>query len=396
MLPPDQVDQIVPCVPEVCAHCQRPLEGVDPEPIRHQVVEMPPVTRIVTEYQQHRLRCPSCGKTTRAELPVGVSTTAFGPRLCALVTFLTGRLRLSKRGVEELLQVAFGIDLAVGSVCAMEAAMSRSLEQPVEAAKEHIREQAHVQMDETSWREANRRAVLWVVVTALVSVFAIRPTRARKWAQELIGEQFRGILTTDRYAAYAWKPPGERQVCWSHLRRDFERMALTPGEAGKMGGNLLRQAEAVFDRWHRIRDGAIQDATFRRYMRPIMARVGALLREGGKCAHARTQGTCAEILSLEPALWTFVFHYREGVEPTNNASERAIRPAVLMRKTSFGTQSEGGSRFIERMLTVVMTLRQQKRNVFAYLTEAAQARLEGRSAPLVLPGARVPLCLAGA
>ncbi|MBI2571425.1 MAG: transposase [Candidatus Schekmanbacteria bacterium] len=173
-------------------------------------------------------------------------------------------------------------------------------------------------------------------------------------------------------------------------------MALTPGEAGKIGGALLRQAEAVFDRWHRFRDGAVQDGTFRRYMRPIMARVGAPLREGGQCAHARTQGTCAEILSLEPALWTFVFHYREGVEPTNNASERAIRPAVQMRKTSFGTRSEGGWRFIERMLTVVMTLRQQQRSVFEYLTEAAQARLEGRSAPLVLPGARVPLCLAGA
>jgi transposase len=392
--PPEEVDQIEECYPEVCEHCgEKDLYGSDPEPVRHQTVEIPLVLREVTEYRLHRLTCRCCGASTRAELPAGVPAGAFGPRLQAFVAFLTGRMRLPKRAVEELLETCMGIEMGLGSVCAIEKEMSGTLEKPVEEAKGYVREQGHVQMDETSWREENRRAVLWVVVTKLVIIFAIRASRARKWAEELIGKDYSGFLTSDRYAVYDFLNALRRQVCWSHLDRDFERMSQAPGEAGRIGRDLLRQAEQVFDRWYRVRDGTIQETTFRRYMRPIMAEVGRLLREGASCAHARTRGTCKEILSVETALWTFVFHYREGVEPTNNASERGIRPAVIWRKLSFGTQSEAGSRYVERMLTVVMTLRQQKRNVFEYLVEAAQARLDGRPAPSILPEVHATPCL---
>jgi transposase len=139
----------------------------------------------------------------------------------------------------------------------------------------------------------------------------------------------------------------------------------------------------MFTWWHRVRDGTLQRASFRSYMSSLRREVERLLEAGSACGVTQTEGTCRDLLKRREALWTFV--QVEGVEPTNNTAERAIRPGVLWRKGSFGTQSEEGSRFVESLMTVVTTLKQQQRNVLEYLTAACEAALRGEEAPSLLP-----------
>ena len=238
-------------------------------------------------------------------------------------------------------------------------------------------------LDETSWREGGKRAWLWVAVTSLVTVFLIRMARGGQVARELLGEGFSGILVTDRYSAYNWYPVRWRQLCGSHLLRDFEAIRGRGGASEEIGDTLLEQAHQMFTWWHRVREGTLARSTFRSYMTPLRREVERLLEAGSRCGVAKTEGTCREILKRREALWTFV--QVEGVEPTNNTAERAIRPGVQWRKGSFGTQSKDGSRFVESMMTVVATLKQQKRNVLDYLTAAHEAALRGKPAPSLVP-----------
>jgi transposase len=220
-------------------------------------------------------------------------------------------------------------------------------------------------------------------VTTWVTVFVVRLSRSGQVARELLGETFAGILVTDRYSAYNWYPRRWRQLCWAHLLRDFAAMCDRGGASAELGQALLAQAHQMFTWWHRVREGSLQRSTFRSYMTPLRREVERLLEAGSRSDVPKTAGTCRDILKRREALWTFV--QVTGVEPTNNAAERAIRPGVLWRKGSFGSQSVAGSRFVESMLTVVATLKQQQRNVFAYLTAACEAALQGAGAPSLLP-----------
>ena len=202
-------------------------------------------------------------------------------------------------------------------------------------------------------------------------------------ARELLGEHFSGILVTDRYSAYNWYPVRWRQLCWAHLLRDFEAMRDRGGCSEEIGNALLAQAHQMFSWWHRVREGTLKRSTFRSYMTPLRREVERLLEAGSRCGVPKTAGTCQDILKRREALWTFV--QVAGVEPTNNTAERSIRPGVLWRKGSFGTQSTAGSRFVESMMTVVATLKQQQRNVLEYLTTACEAALRGEEAPSLLP-----------
>jgi len=380
--PPEEVDEVVEVKPEVCASCGTKLKGHDPHPIRHQVTELPPVRAKVTEYQLHTLACALCGTSTAAELPEGVPRGAFGVRIGALVSLFTGAYRISKRNVRDLLEDCFGVDLSLGSICPLEQVTSQAIAAPVEEALAYVQTQPLINMDETGWRQDNRRAWLWTAVTALVSVFLIRASRGSKVVCELLGQTFKGVVGSDRWSAYSFLPLRRRQVCWGHLKREFQAYVDRGGESAPIGQALLTQVDQIFDWWYRVRDGTLARSTFRVYMGPVKGRVTALLRQGQTCAHPKTAATCREILKIEPALWTFVT--KEGVEPTNNVAERALRHGVLWRKSSFGTQSEAGSRYVERMMTVVTTLRQQKRNVLDYLTAACEAHLRGEIPPSLL------------
>jgi len=383
LVPVEAVDVMIPLKPEQCARCQQPLAGDDPQPKRHQVLEVPPIEPVVTEYQLHQLVCPVCGDTTRAAWPEGVTTRAYGPRVHAITALGTGAYRLSKRTTPRLLDDFFGVPMSLGTISTLEAVTAQAVAAPVEEARAYVQEQASVSMDETGWRQGNQRAWLWVAVTTWVTVFVVRLSRGGKVARELLGKKFQGILVTDRFSAYNWYPVRWRQLCWAHLLRDIEAMIGRGGRSQAIGEALRSQAHQRFHWWHRVRDGTLKRSSFRNYMSPVRRTVEQLLEAGTTCGNPKTEGVCRESLKLRPALWTFV--HLEGVEPTNNASERAIRPGVRWRKGSFGTQSVQGSRFVEAMMTVVATLKQQHRNPLDYLTAACEAALRHEAAPSLLP-----------
>jgi transposase len=383
LVPVEEVDVVVPIKPGRCRRCQHPLQGEDPQPQRQQVTEIPPVKPVVSEYQLHELVCPACGETTRAELPPGVPTGGFGPRLQATTALCTGAYHLSKRTTQALLGDFFGVEMGLGTISNLEQATTHAVAEPVAEARMYVHSQPVAYADETGWREGQQRAWLWTAVTEWVTVFVVRRSRGAKVARELLGERCWGWLVTDRWSAYTWYPSWRRQLCWAHLLRDIEAIIARGGRSAEVGEALRVEARKMFHWWHRVRDGTLTHASFRTYMQPVRREVERLLEAGQRCGVPKTEGTCREIFKRRQALWTFVRH--EGVEPTNNAAERAIRPGVLWRKGSFGTQSAEGSRFVEAMMTVVATLKQQHRNVLEYLTAACQAALCGEAAPSLLP-----------
>jgi len=384
LLPPEQVNALVSLLPKECGTCGAKLRGRDPEPLRHQVVEVPPITPFVTEYEQHALNCEDCGETTRAELPIGVPVGAFGPRLSAMLAICTAKYRLSKRAVRELFCDFLGVELSLGSVANIEQQVSAALAAPVAEAREYVRLAAAVNADETSWRENKKKAWLWVAATSWVTVFVLATSRGAKVAKEMLGEAFMGVLTTDRWVGYTWVDVARRQICWSHLIRDFQSWVDGRGAGKRIGLAMLVEARRMFRWWHRVRDGTLSREQFAKRMRRVQVNVATHLTKASTCRTRRVRGMAKEMLKLESAFWTFI--ETPGVEPTNNFGERQIRHAVLWRKGCFGTDSAIGSRFVERMLTTIATLRQQQRSVLEFITTACAADLDAAAAPSLLPG----------
>jgi transposase len=382
LLPPERLSGTKVLKPHHCRRCGAPLCGHDPAPLRHQVIDIPRVLAMAFEYQLHALECPHCHITTRAELPPGVPWGNFGPRLQAFIAVCAGAYRLSQRTIEQLIADIYGVEVSLGTVAHLEQQASEAVAAPVAEAAQVVQAQPVVHADETSWREAKQKAWLWVVVAANMAVFLIRRSRGADVARELLGACFRGLLVTDRWAAYNWVDQKRRQLCWAHLVRQFAGFEDYGGMARLLGLALQGHCHQMFEWWHRVRDGTLSRATFRRYMRPVREQILDLLGRGVRCGVPKVAGRCQEILKLQDALFTFV--QVPGVEPTNNAAERAIRQAVLWRKSSYGTDSEVGSTFVARILTVVTTLRLQHRHVLDWMTEACEARLARRAPPSLL------------
>jgi transposase len=273
--------------------------------------------------------------------------------------------------------------MSLGSVPTLERRTSQAVSQPVNEVHEYVKTQPVVHLDETGWREANQKVWLWVAVTPLVTLFVIRHSRGGQVAREMLDETFNGIVVSDRWSAYNWLLTRLRQLCWAHLRRDFQAFVERGDTSQLLGQDLLSQADLMFEWWHKVRDGTMSRTIFQDKMKAVQTKVGQLLRQGTDCNHSKTAGTCRDILKREAALWTFV--QIEGVDPTNNLAKRQIRPGVLWRKGSFGTQSQTGSRFAERIMTVAATLKQQHRHLLDYLTEACDAANWGKQAPSLLP-----------
>jgi len=381
--PVECVNRVEELKPTSCAACGALLLGEDANPARHQVTELPRVEPLVTEYRQHTLECLVCGAHTTAEWPVDMPTGSFGPRCQATVGYLSGRMGMSQRDVEETLGALFRAEISLGSIPAQEQRVSAALTEPVEEARAYVQQQPVNNVDETGWWEKSKRCWLWINTTPQVTVFAVIATRGAAGARQVLGQVWRKVVGSDRWSGYNWLDPQWRQVCWAHLMRDFQAFVDRGGEARRIGSALLEQAGQMFGLWHRVRAGTLSRPEFQSHMQPIQTRVGELLREGVTLKCDKTRRTCENLLDLEVALWTFV--RVEGVEPTNNDAERRGRRAVLWRRRSFGTQSEEGSRFVERVLTAVTTLRQQNRDVLDYLTEACAATIRGDKSPSLLP-----------
>ena len=381
LVPPEQLRQVIDCKPPECRWCHQELQGDDPEPIRHQVAELPPVTPVVDEYRLHRLTCTRCRTSTCATLPPGVPTGAFGPRLRAILSVLAGGYRLGKRPIRRLASDLLGLSISIGMICRLERQAAEELEAPVEELRQYVRNAAVAHIDETSWWQGQDRMWLWAAVTRLVTVFTIAPSRGGDVARQVLGTDAGKVVISDRLPSYGWIK--RRQFCWAHLNRDFQAMVDRGGESAEVGRLLLGHSERLFDWWHRVRDGTMARTTLRSRIAMIRFSFREDLRRGVASGCSRTAGTCRELLAGEPHLWTFV--RVEGVEPTNNHAERALRHGVIYRKTSGGTDSEVGSRFVERMLSVVATCRQREISVLDYLTRCYQAHLDGQPAPSLVP-----------
>jgi len=383
LIPTSDCTELVTLKPSACRRCGTTLAGSDPDPLRHQVWELPRIQPLVTEYQQHRLTCRRCGEATCAELPAGVPRGQSGPRLIAFTATLMALFRQSKRRtalfVSQVLNIPCGPALTVKHQSLATQALRPAYEELVQA----LPEQSHLNGDESPTKEGTTKAWLWTFVAQAFTVFALRRSRAATALSELLGEAFAGVMSCDRAKMY-WQC-GRLQWCWAHLKRDFQALVDHPDkQVQRLGRDLLRPTRELFRQWARCRDGTISRSDLKTILTPVREAVNGLLLRGLFSGNPRLGGMCRELHEHRDWLWTFL--EVEGVEPTNNAAERSLRQGVIWRKLSFGTQSAGGSRFVETLLSVIETCRQQKRNVLDHVTSAVTAHFHAQPGPSLLPG----------
>lgn len=376
LIPTSQCQQVVPRKPQRCRRCGRKLCGHDPAPLRHQVWDVPPIEPRVSEYQLHRLPCP-CGVTTCAALPPGVPRGQAGPRLIALVALLMGCFRQSKRRVALFLEQVLHQPCSPGWVVKLQNQATTALRPCYAELAAQLPNQEQLGIDETPTKQGPDKAWLWTAVGTTFTVFTLRTTRAATVLSDLLGTAYDGVVNCDRAKMYYSLP--RLQWCWAHLNRDFQALIDSgDGRKKRLGHDLMRPTRKLFRLWARYRDGTLTRVGFQRLMKPIRQEIDGLLLRGAFGGI----GMAEELSNHRDWLWTFVDV--EGVEPTNNASERALRHAVIWRKLSFGTQSAAGSCFVETLLTVVETCRQQSRDVFTFVASAVEASLTHHPAPSLI------------
>jgi transposase len=382
LIPTDQCKEVIACKPTKCRGCGHKLGGNDPQPLRHQVEELPEIRLDVTEYQRHRLTCPDCGISTCGVLPKGVPENTAGPRLTAFVTLLMGCFRQSKSRVTLFLQTFLNRPCSPGWIVKLQKLATQAMRPAYEELAKALPTQMHLGADESPTKEAQSAAWTWTFVATTFTLFAVRLSRGAVVLRELLTENYRGTLNCDRAKSY-WKH-GTLQWCWAHLKRHFQSWIdqKNDGQVKRLGQELMRETRELFRLWHRVRDGTLTRRGFKNLIAPVRKNVDGLLLRGMFSGNRKLRGSCEELYRHRAWLWTFVDHV--GVEPTNNASERALRHGVIWRKLSFGTQSESGSRFVESILTVLATCQQQGRDCFRYLTDCLAAHLHQSNGPSLL------------
>ena len=387
LIPSEDCNQVVPRYPEGCRRCGGELELDGSAPKRHQVWDLPEIQPIVDEYQLFRGHCPCCGITTAAELPAGVPMGQCGPRLAAFTGLLMGHFRQSKRRTSAFLGDLLNIPCSPAWTVKIQNLVSDAVAVPYEELRGELTEQKQLFVDESPTKEKRQKAWLWVAVAPMFAVFSIFANRSRESLIALVGDYQGIILNCDRAKMYL---DGKRlQWCWAHLKRDFQKLIDSPnGQVKRMGHDLMRQHRQLFKYWRHYKAGKIKWRTFQTYVGPIREEVRCLLLRGKFSGNAKLIGFCNELYDRREHLWTFT--RVEGIEPTNNTAERALRPAVIYRKLSFGTQSASGSRYLERLLTVSETCRLQNRNTYQYLIAAMQAKFAGEPSPSLLPANAEP------
>jgi transposase len=399
LLPIERVDEVVDHHPDACRRCGTLLQGDDLEPLRHQVIEIPPITPLVIEHRLHRLVCPCCSTSTCAPMPADVELSRYGPRLSALVGLLGSAFPLSFSKTQALLDQLLGVEISRGAIAAIRQRLSAALDLPMAEALQAARQQPVAYVDETGAPTGNadggnpdgRRGWQWVMVTPVVTVFLQDLSRSKAAAIALLGDAFCGIVVSDRFSAYNHLPTHQRQLCWAHLIRDLTAISERTGASGEIGLELLALQQQLFEQWHQWKSAAINWSQLQQRCQPIRQSFEATLQRavdlgcdrGERTPWAQTVRTCRQLLQRREALWTFLEIH--GVEPTNNAAERALRQSVIQRKISHGVQSAGGAICRSRLLTVTTTLRQQGRDIWQFLEQAWIAHHRSGVMPSLLP-----------
>ena len=390
LLPPERVNERKDIFPEVCPHCHASLPKGDPEtqPFRpFQQVDLPErVDVVVTEFRLFTCTCGECGQAVTAAMPPEAGSTVVGLRLKAFMGLLSSRYHLSKTLIQELLVDLFGPEAHFSRGCISEAEkeVAEALAHAHAEAKEHLQKAEAINVDETSWFLKHKLHWLWVAVTDALTVFSIDPNRSRGAFERFLGN-FEGFIISDRFSAYRRLSPQERQLCWAHLKRDFQKLIDRQGGAESIGRWALREIEVMFGLWHWYLEGVMDEQELRKEFATIRARFRRLLQAGEETTDPKAAKFCKNLLEIWPALWNFL-NRPDILQPTNNRAEQAIRPGVINRGLSLGSQAERGLRFVERMLTTVATLRRQGRHILGFLEGTLLAYRTGAFPPSLLPG----------
>jgi transposase len=373
-------DRVVEHWPSVCASCGEQVDRVtDGDPVAHQVSEI--IVRVeVTEHRRMRVPC-TCGCRTLAELPVGVPAGAFGPAVAAAAATLTAA-RVSRRETARLLGDLCGVQISPASVETLVKQASDALEDTYVEVLGAVDDSAVRGADETSWQRAGQTHWLSVATAEQAALFQLSDRRDRDSAKALLGDDPDGVIVSDRYAVYLFIDDSQRQLCLAHVLRDFIALGERGGAPGRLGRKLTHQLTDVFATLNAPGRDRGDLATLAADTQPARDRIGELLAQGARCRDLKTSRFASGLLAHQRALWTFT--RLPGVPATNNASERALRHAVMWRKTSYGTQTDHGDRLVERLLTLRETSRLQGRRMHEYLTAAITADLHGQPIPALL------------
>ena len=386
--PSDQVDEIVDHFPEQCGNCgarfdeeQRRPGGRSGRFGRRQVAELPPISVRWTEHRTHQLRCRSCRARTSARLPDPIVGCAFGPRLQAAIVTLTAGYRVSRRGITELARELFGVELSTGAVDAICQRTSEALAGPHLHLQDWVLDQAAVHVDETGWRTRGEGRALWAATTPGAVFLEIAEHCNREQFNALVGSSYPGIVISDRWNGYSHLDPQRRQACWSHIKRDFRRHADGLAEQKTFGEHGSELTRHVFAAWRAYQHEHHDRRRLKSEIEPIQTELRTLLEQASpnKARNRWHRQFANNLLKIWPALWTFVAV--DGIEPTNNPAERALRAPVIHRKLSLGSQSKTGERFAERALSAAGTCRAQRRSLFTYLSELLVAHNRGDPFP---------------
>ncbi len=380
LVPEDQVDTFVNHFPDQCRNCWNELPEIpDPAAKRYQVTEVPPIRPHITEHRRHAVKCPCCGYKTRAPYDeANIPSSPFGPRLMSLVVLLTGIYHVSRRKTATLLKDMVGVKISVGAISAIEGRMSKAVEPVVAEVCEHVERAKIKHTDGTGWLKSGVAMSLWTIATKTATVFKILNDGSAASLKPLFGN-LRGILVSDRAKALGFWAIERRQICWAHLLRKFVSFSERDGPAGTFGCQLLNYTGILFEYWQEYKAGRLDKATLLAWIKPVRVQMEALLTRASAAGIEHLSGSCADILAHKDALWTFLAC--NGVDPTNNHAEQQLRAFVLWRRRSFGTRSDRGNRFAERIMTVAHTARKQRKDVLTVLTACRVASQTNTAAP---------------
>jgi transposase len=385
LLPAEMVTRHTTAKPSRCKHCGGShLQHDSREPRVHQVVDVPEIRPDVHEITMHAASCQECGKTTWAELPSHVPAHMFGPRLLGLIGYLLAA-RTSRRQLREILVEVFGIQVSLGALSEAEARTSAAIARPVDEAVDYVQSERVKHVDASTWSIAGAYAALWTIATRSVAAFFVTADARGETIRSLLGA-LAGFFVSDRGSQFGFWSMDRRQICWAHLIRKFVAFSQRADAGSEIGTGLLLLCQATLSAWHRVRDGTMTRPDFQRTKGNAEVAIIRLLERGVALRLRGLSGSCENILAHRAALFTFTSE--PGVEPTNNHAERALRPFVLWRKTSYGSQSQRGCLFAQRIMTVAHTLRLQRRSVFFFLVQACHAAQTNLPAPSLLPANR--------
>jgi transposase len=397
LVPAERVNTIVNLVPEACRHCQRALQVCDGvgEPRRHQVTDLPSIEAHITEYRCHRLRCPACGKTTQAPLPDEIAGQ-FGPQLTALIAYLTVVCRLPRLVVQRLLEGALQIPISLGSTQKAWEEASAAVAGPYEELRGALPTQPVLNADETGHRTNAAKRWLWTLVAPTFVFYTIATSRGSDVLRHLLGATFGGVLGSDRLSTYRKYASGQRQFCWAHFTRNLlsAQELATTATAKRFCREALALQRRLFRLWHRFHgDPTVRGAPITRP--ELIAKALPIEKKFFALAEQHLNAANRDVCNLARALFVhhqhfFTFVHEDGVEPTNNVAERALRPAVQWRKIMFGNRSDDGERAVERLLTVTRTCHLQQLNALAYLTAAIRCHRRRQVIASLLPKRSTP------